>query len=61
MLKVTGGFVPLNRIRFVHDDGTVETVDGETYQTEAAYIEAIMPKNSGRRFRSCLWRGRSYD
>jgi hypothetical protein len=38
MLKVTGGFVPLNRIKFVHDDGRVETMEGDVYQTEVSEV-----------------------
>jgi len=44
MLKVTGGFLPLHRIKFIDDDGRVECLDGATYQAEPADLAAIMPK-----------------
>jgi len=46
MLKVTGGFLPLHRIKFIDDDGRVECLDGATYQAEPADLAAIMPKTA---------------
>jgi hypothetical protein len=40
MLKVTGGFLPLHRIKFIDDDGRVECLDGATYQAEPADLAA---------------------
>ena len=41
MLKVTGGFLPLHRIKFIDDEGRVECLDGATYQAEPADLAAI--------------------
>ena len=52
MLKVTGGFLPLHRIKFIDDDGRVECLDGATYQAEPADLAAIMPKD-GKKIEAC--------
>ena len=44
----TASFVPLHRIKFIDDLGTVTTIDGDTYQAEPAAIAAIMPKPAKR-------------
>ena len=40
--------MPLHRIKFIDDLGTVTTIDGDTYQAEPAAIVAIMPKPAKR-------------
>jgi hypothetical protein len=49
MLKVTGGFLPLHRIKFIDDECRVECLDGATYQAEPADLAAIMPKMAKNR------------
>jgi hypothetical protein len=46
ILKVTGGFLPLHRIKFIDAEGRVECLDGATYQAEPADLAAIMPKTA---------------